>query len=241
MSYSIRSPICLPLISKDFKELINDYKILLKYNPDLIEWRVDKFKNVSLEYILDSLKGINKINNYIPLLFTLRDYDEGGYNKIDDKLKNKILINVIETGLIDIVDYEINNIRKEVYDIKKHCSVNDIKLLLSYHDYQKTPNAEIIYNKLLEGEEKGANIVKVVTMANEYNDVNTLFKVTDKIRMNKFNTPYILIAMGEKGIPSRVLSGLLGSSFIFAEGHSSSAPGQLFIDDLRLIWDKMMF
>jgi len=227
-------------MAQDINELTDNFKILLKYNPDLIEWRADRFNNLNLDIILDSLRIINKINNETPIIFTLRDYNEGGFKRINEELKNKILMNVIETELIDIVDYEMNNIKKEVFDIKKYCLANDIELLLSYHDFNNTPNAEVIYNKLLEGKDKGADIVKVVVMANEYKDVNTLFEVTEKVRINNFNSPYLLIAMGEKGISSRVLYDMLGSAFTFAEGNSSSAPGQLFINDLRLIWDKMM-
>ena len=90
-----------------------------------------------------------------------------------------------------------------------------------------------IYDKLLEAQEKGADIAKMAVMPKNYADVLTLLGATLKARTGAVNIPIITMSMGPEGGVTRVAGGLFGSDLTFAIGKESSAPGQIPISDLR--------
>jgi len=65
-------------------------------------------------------------------------------------------------------------------------------------------------------------------------DVLTLLAATDRARQS-IDIPLISMSMGGVGSLSRMIGWVYGSAATFAVGKSSSAPGQISIEDLRTV------
>jgi 3-dehydroquinate dehydratase-1 len=67
-------------------------------------------------------------------------------------------------------------------------------------------------------------------------DVLTLLAATARAD-EKARIPLISMSMGALGAVTRMIGGVFGSSLSFAVGAASSAPGQIPIADLEIVYD----
>lgn len=186
---------------------------------DLIELRVDMFRDIeNMEKIFEKAKA--KFN--LPILATVRHSLEGGKREIKDRIQiySKIIT------LIDFVDIEIFS--DEAQEIRRISSSHEKIMIASYHRFDKTPNLGELDEFFLKGKQLGADIVKIATMVNGRDDLETLLLFTLKHKNDKV----IVIGMGEKGIPSRIINPIFGSLITYASIKTTSAPGQLFLSDM---------
>lgn len=230
--------ICLPLVSSDIKSLCEDAKMLYLATPDIIEWRVDCFESENIEDIVMGLKALKDEIKDIPLIFTIRDYLEGGKKKVKDESKLKILEAVSKEKLIDIIDIELSKGKEYIKKVKRIIKDSDIKLILSYHNFIKTPESGVILNKILESIKNGADIPKIAVMAESLEDTINLLNTTLEAK-NMLNSPIISMCMGEKGVISRVVGGHYGSDMTFGFLGEASAPGQIKMDALKNLLDNL--
>ncbi|MGM0439864.1 MAG: 3-phosphoshikimate 1-carboxyvinyltransferase [Chlamydiota bacterium] len=101
------------------------------------------------------------------------------------------------------------------------------RLIISYHDHHGTPkDLEGIY-KILKA--AGAEIVKVATMAHSALDALRVL-----LFVKKHQGEVVGIAMGNDGLPSRVLGPIVGNHLDFAalSAKFRTAPGQLSAEEL---------
>jgi 3-dehydroquinate dehydratase/shikimate dehydrogenase len=92
------------------------------------------------------------------------------------------------------------------------------RVILSHHDFTGVPaDLQSLTADMLAS---GAEIVKVGVMASRLSDCLTLRELSRNTR-----APMVLVAMGEAGVPSRVLAGWMGSCWTYAG--DGAAPGQL--------------
>jgi 3-dehydroquinate dehydratase-1 len=106
-------------------------------------------------------------------------------------------------------------------------------MIMSYHNFQSTPGKEALVAKFLEAERLGADIGKVAVMPESPEDVLTLLGAVWQAS-EAGHIPLIGMSMGGFGALSRIVGGVFGSALTFAVGKSSSAPGQIAIEDLRI-------
>ena len=140
---------------------------------------------------------------------------------------------VIESGNVDIIDIELCNDQEFIDTVKGLAQKNDVKLILSYHNFEQTPSEDLIYAKLLEAQTAGADISKFAAMPHSYGDVLTLLNATHKARNGAVQVPIVAMSMGPEGAVTRVAGGLFGSDITFAIGMQASAPGQIPIAKLK--------
>jgi 3-dehydroquinate dehydratase-1 len=227
--------ICLPLVSKNQETLVEQAKELCDLNPDIIEWRVDFFDRVEdIESVVEALKALSETVGEIPIIFTCRHKGEGGQADLTQDQRINIIESSAKTGCIDILDVEMFNDDEFLEKIRNIAKGNDIKLILSHHNFTQTPDEDFIYNKLIEGEKLGADISKLAVMPQNYGDVLTLLNATYRAR-KVVKIPLVTMSMGEVGGITRIAGGLFGSDMSFAVGKESSAPGQVPIKDLQTI------
>lgn len=227
--------ICLPLVSKNKEVLVEQAKEISSLNPDIIEWRVDFFDTVKdVNSVTHALKALSDVIGEIPLIFTCRHIKEGGKADITQEKRIEIIENSLKTGCIDIIDVEMFNDKEFLSKIKSAVNENGAKLILSHHNFNETPDEDFIVNKLVEGEELGADISKIAVMPKNYGDVLKLLNATYRAR-NTVNVPIVTMSMGEIGGITRIGGGLFGSDMSFAVGKESSAPGQIPISDLKTV------
>lgn len=230
--------VCLPLVAADKAELLEQGTYIASLQPDLIEWRSDSFNNIdNTQYVIDSLRELRKAIGNIPVIFTCRCVWEGGAKEIPQSIRKDINIEVLKTGLVDIVDIEISNEIELINEIKTAVQQYGGKLILSCHNFENTPDEQLLINKLKEANNLGADIAKLCVMPKNYNDVLMLLSATLKARVEFVDIPLITIAMGEMGAITRIAGGIFGSDVTFAIGKEISGPGQIPVEDLKKAWE----
>ncbi len=106
------------------------------------------------------------------------------------------------------------------------------KIIVSYHDFEKTPDDIHRIAQMLLG--TGADVIKIATYVNDITESFRLCQLAFDI-----GVPKIVVGMGPKGIPTRVLTRKFGGFLTYAslKRGSGSAPGQLTVDDLRNLYN----
>jgi len=235
--------ICLPLVAGKESEVLSQAGELKQFEPDLVEWRIDYYEHAeNIDQSIVVLKALREKIGNIPLIFTCRMDREGGFKSIHPDKRLELIDAAIESEQIDLVDVEMCNETDFINTVKDACGRYGSRLILSYHNFDQTPDEAFILGKLARAREMGADIAKVAVTPNNYKDVLVLLNATLKARMQYLDIPVIAISMGPEGGVTRLAGGLFGSDLSFAIGKESSAPGQIPIDALRqamaLLYDK---
>lgn len=227
--------ICIPLTGKNREEIIEEMEIVKKSNPDLIEWRVDFFEESdNLERICEMLGTINDSFKQIPVLFTFRTKEEGGEKSIMSEDYVKLLKEVSERRLADIVDVQVFWYGEKSEDFIKELKETGAVVLASSHHFEGTPSVREMSDALYTMENRGADIVKLAVMPQSGKDVCALLEATME-RKEHSNKPMITMSMGQSGMLSRICGELTGSCVTFASGKQASAPGQIKADELKKV------
>ncbi len=235
-----RPLICLPLVGDTRGTVLHEAKELAALRPDLLEWRADGCELVeNREACLSLLQELRGCIGDIPLIFTCRIDLEGGMTKIAREQRLELFVAAMATGNVDIVDVELCNGPQFIQAIKERAQANNVKLILSYHNFTETPSEPFLYAKLVEAQNAGADIAKLAAMPNNYGDVLTLLSATNKARNEIIQCPMVTISMGAEGAISRLAGGLFGSDITFAVGLQSSAPGQIPLQALAGVMEVL--
>ena len=217
--------ICVPVTGVTEKEILHEFRCLNKEDIDLVEFRADYFEFINDRFkvtdLLDKIRGLY----HKPLLFTLRTKKEGGAAHIDNGYYFELNNIIIERKLADLADIEFFPQSEEINYTLYLAEKNQIKTILSHHNFMKTPAVGEITAKINEMSEYG-DIAKIAVMANSEEDVLTLLSASLKIKQEK-KGPFIAIAMGPLGVVSRISCELFGSCMTYASYKEKSAPGQI--------------
>ena len=105
-------------------------------------------------------------------------------------------------------------------------------VILSSHDFEKTPPEEEIFRRLAAMERLGGDIAKLAAMPRTPEDVIALLSATCRAS-RELTCPVITMSMGPLGVVSRVSGRLTGSCLTFGTAGEASAPGQLPAGELE--------
>ncbi|SHI73325.1 type I 3-dehydroquinate dehydratase [Lutispora thermophila] len=232
--------ICVPLASVDEVSILTEIDEVINMKPDVIEWRADYFESIlDVSKVKNILEIIRSKNESIPIIFTCRSHDEGGYRNIDDETRLKLFTDVVDTGFIDVMDVELAFGNERIEKIKSLAIQKDVKLILSYHSFTDTPSENFIVEKIKEQIKNGADISKIAVMPKDQGDVLKLLNATYRAR-KEISNPIIGISMGPIGSITRLTAFVFGSDMTFAAGVNASAPGQLPIEVMRKYIDTII-
>lgn len=234
------SSICTPIIGRTTNDLLQELDhIFSSANvPDLVEWRVDFFHEArNVEAVLQALSAIREKLGEMPLLFTFRAEEEGG-ERVGITLaeKRNLLEHVIKSEQIDILDIELFHEPSYIHTIRELTNMHNVKLIMSYHNFQKTPDRAEMLKKFALAEKYGADFAKLAVMPLRKQDVLTLLAVTEEAN-DIVDIPIITMSMGDIGSLSRMVGWMFGSVLTFGIRGKSSAPGQIPIDHLKEIME----
>ena len=232
--------ICTPLVGKTPEAVLDELLVVLPKQPDIIEWRVDFFEPIAEAATVIEVAGrIRQAAGAIPIIFTCRSVNEGGAPiPLDAAGLVKLYVAVCASRCVDIIDYELSNPAHELDQLRQASRANDVAMIMSYHNFQSTPDAAVIAAKFMEAERLGADIGIVAVMPKSPEDVLTLLGAVWRAS-EAGSIPLIGMSMGGVGSVSRIVGGVFGSALTFAVGKSSSAPGQIAIEDLRVALDTV--
>jgi 3-dehydroquinate dehydratase I len=193
-----------------------------------IQERVDLFE-VRLDLIGPDWPGVAR---YLKKSWIAcnRSKEEGGKGDSNDvkRVEELLWATEIGAGIVDI-EFRTPNISDFVPLIKARA-----KCLISFHDTFGTPS----YNSLISIAESqikaGADICKIVTTANSFEDNLTILKLIKNFPEERI----IAFSMGEQGRISRILSPLAGGYCTYASIRKGreSALGQIPLDEMDRIY-----
>jgi len=207
---------------------------------DLVEWRVDFYEDYSdIDKVKTVLEEIRKVLMNTPIIFTFRSFKEGGAKEVSREYYVQLNKEIIRTKLVDIVDIELFNEEHHIKDIVSVAEENGVAVIISTHDFEKTPSKEEMLEKFQRAVSLGAHIFKLAVMPNSTEDVVNLLDATRIMNECYNNIPIITMAMGKRGLISRISGEVFGSAVTFGAGKSSSAPGQISMEELRRIIDAI--
>jgi 3-dehydroquinate dehydratase-1 len=228
--------ICTPLVGRTFDKLMDELDVVLPKQPDVLEWRVDFFEQIGdSSAVIAAARAIKTKAVGIPLLFTRRSTMEGGERiPLNEGQVLALYEAVCESKSIDLIDYELANDAPNIVRVRTAARASDIKLVLSFHNFSFTPGLETLVAKFLTADQLGADVAKVAVMPRDLDDVLTLLAATREAS-KKLRIPLISMSMGPFGAMTRLFGWTFGSALTFAVGASSSAPGQVPIEDLNTV------
>lgn len=208
--------ICVAISDKDLRKCI-----ALLTEVEMAEIRLDltEFDDEAIDAVFAQ---------DVPLIATCRP---DNYTEKEQYFK---LRRAIEAGAA-YVDIEIeasDEQRNALIDIaKKH----DCKVIISYHNYEKTPGMRELFTIADDCYAKGADVAKLATMVNSKSDNANLMS------LYSLDKPIVALGMGEKGKVSRVVAPLMGSEFTFAAQDNSegTAPGQISYSEMKKLLDSI--
>jgi 3-dehydroquinate dehydratase-1 len=228
--------IIVPLVGTTKEQILQEAELVKDLRPDVVEWRVDCYEDVeNLATVKDLLAQLRDLFVDELLLFTFRSHKEGGNKEISDEFYVELNQAAVFTKNIDLVDVELFTGDKHVNAIVSTAKENGVFVVMSNHDFFKTPAKEEIIYRLRKMQEYGADIPKIAVMPTSVADVITLLDATNTMKSQYVDRPIITMSMGGTGVISRLASEVFGSAFTFGAGKAASAPGQIPVAELRTV------
>ena len=208
-------------------------------NADLIEWRIDFFDQVEdTEKLVETAKKLRQVMGKMPLLTTFRTHFEGGVKKLSEEEYFDICRVLIKEKATDLLDLELFRKTSKLKEIITEAHENNIYIIMSNHDFDKTPATSELERRLTLMKTYGADIAKIAVMPNSARDVLNLLLATDNMKY-KLNCPLITMAMGDLGKVTRISGEVFGSCLTFGTVGDASAPGQIESTNLKGILDTL--
>lgn len=228
--------ICVPIVEKTREAIIGEAEEFDSLPIDMVEWRADWYDRVSdADMVVETLSRLRDTLGNLPLLFTYRTAKEGGARSISEKEYETLSLAVIRSKQADLVDVEAFMGETVVKNLIQEAREAGVKVILSNHDFIKTPEKEEIIEKLIYMQELGADIAKIAVMPQSRGDVLTLMAATSEMKEKHAKIPIVTMSMAQEGIISRLSGEIFGSAMTFGAAKKASAPGQISVEDLSRI------
>ena len=182
------------------------YKVISLKKPD--------FKNISqadiVEIYFDEIpNGIKK-----PIIYKVKTFPN---------------LNTVKK--CQYVDVDIKTPKTIIKKIRE--SNPKIKIIISYHNFEKTPEMKELKSLHEKMKKLGADIVKFAAKANTLADSFGMLEFLSSITQKKQKA--ICLCMEKKGILTRISGQFFGNYLMYftKDGKSSTAPGQITIKEFN--------
>jgi 3-dehydroquinate dehydratase / shikimate dehydrogenase len=218
--------ICIALGFPDAETLLNHARKEYDAGERFFEFRID--------YLPSPEQGIAAIRKFLArhsdctILATCRRHqNHGRYNgSVEEQVR--VLEDAIAAGAqaVDIEIESAENCAERLQSLRAQAYV-----LLSYHNYGGTPPTESILRRMIRVPADG---YKLVTTARKPSDSYRLLGLARAFP----KTPMVLLAMGEPGFSTRVLSPIFGGLYTYAAPNAAegTAAGQVSARQLRHLY-----
>lgn len=213
---------CVSIAENSSNKIKTNLKQALK-KSDYAEVRFDFLKTEDIPQTLENIKDDLK-----KVVCTLRPKPEGGKFEGSEKERVAILKLIAEYNPF-LLDVEFDTIKKNK-ELAKYLKSTKTRLLISWHDFKKTPKFSELKNKMSQMS-KFSNNVKIVTTAKSAKDSTTTLQLYSQNKKNNL----IAFAMGDNGRLSRILCLYLGSPYTYVSLGKPIAPGQFSVDEVKKI------
>jgi 3-dehydroquinate dehydratase-1/3-dehydroquinate dehydratase/shikimate dehydrogenase len=161
------------------------------------------------------------------LLFTNRPvWEGGGFSGMKQERLAPLLTAVQQQAAY--VDLEVRagiELREQLFAEKRETK-SSTRIILSWHDFEATPDSDRLNGVFDQMQSAGADIGKIITTSHNAGDVLRLLSLLETARTSKF--PLICFCMGKQGRISRFATLYLGGymSYVALSEKQATAPGQ---------------
>ena len=205
--------ICVPVKQKKTELIIKNIKKTHNL-ADIIEiWFDELGKNLTQSNV-DKILNSNKK----PIIYK----SSGNPRNIKKILKEKV----------SFIDLDIKTPKTIIGFIKTHFKAT--KIIISCHDFAKTPDTKTLKKIFTTALKKGADIVKIATYAKKIEDSFRILALLSELsQKNKV----IFLCMGKYGTITRTTGHLFGNYLMYAQLtiRDKTAEGQVQAQELRKI------
>src|SRR6266852_8034303 len=232
MALKISFPrICVALGICDPTQLLEDAQREAEANESFLEFRLD--------YLNRPEQGIEIIHSILDrhpgcaILATCRRHqNHGRFNgSVEDQLR---ILSACSAAGAQAVDVEIET--AELATERLPALRDNAKLIVSYHNFEGTPHLDQVMKRMAR---VSADAYKIVTTARKPSDCGRILALA---RSNP-RIPMVVLAMGEPGFATRVLSTSFSGLYTYAAPASAhgTAAGQVSAQSLRRMYriDKL--
>ena len=210
-----QTKIAIPIFQNTKEAVIAVAEDCIDKGADVLEFRMDALDNPNSKEIKEIIEEIN-----FPMIATNRIASEGGSFKGSEEERVNLLLECID--LVDYVDIELQSDDKYISLLNE----GSAKTIISYHDFEKTPDLDEI-DYIVEKEKELGDIAKVAFMPKDLDDTLKVLAILSHYS----NT--IAISMSDLGSYTRVMASKFNSPITFAAGTDVTAPGQIDIETMK--------
>jgi 3-dehydroquinate dehydratase/shikimate dehydrogenase len=214
---------------------------------DLVELRLDCLEPSEL----DALSHPRELDALLrqsprPLILTLRPSEQGGARSLDLDERAQLWTRLCqsasgteettaeeETTQDHFADLELDLLETLKQETLARLARRFV-LICSHHDFKGVPpSLDEIYERMTK---TPARIFKIAVLANVVADSLPIFRLLERARAER--RELIAVAMGEAGIPTRILAPSRGAYLTYGslDATQATAPGQLSAAQLRRIY-----
>lgn len=224
----------VPITAKTAEQALAQAKVIADNpNVDIAEFRIDLLDFVSNNKAVITLgKQLNQILKDKPLIATIRTANEGGKLKVSDAEYEKIYTEYLKQPFMQLLDIEMFREQNSVKKLTKLAHQKNVLVIMSNHDFDKTPTQQEIEQRLLKQDQLGADVLKIAVMPKSKHDVMTLMNATLNVSEHS-QKPLLTMSMGRLGTISRIATANMGGSMSFGMIGEASAPGQIDVAQLK--------
>ncbi|MEK7528205.1 MAG: type I 3-dehydroquinate dehydratase [Patescibacteria group bacterium] len=198
--------VCIPIRERSSGRAISFIKKAEK-SADIIEIWLEQISDIDLKKLIKASKK--------PILA------KGGF----DLLKQAISAGARYVDL-DIGERDLAKKVRLLQTLNRRAEV-----IVSYHNFQKTPSIDELVRTAKRVYSAGADIVKVATNIKKVSDISILLELLARMDGKKM----ICIGMGERGRLTRIMLSVAGSflTYVALDSRHRTAPGQYTLKEFQ--------
>lgn len=234
-----RPLVCVPVVEHKEEDIYQAAKSAVSQETEVLEWRMDWFAEVfQWERTKHTMRNLQEICGDVILLCTFRSRQQGGEKDISEDRYLELLERAAQSRYADLLDVEAcqltdaPSVMRMLHDLGQ-------TVIGSQHYFSHTPETEQMRQDIMGMRWAGADIGKLAVMPHSPSDVARLLEVTAQMKEEYPEYPLVTMAMGGLGAVSRISGQVFGSCMTFASGGKASAPGQMPVEDVRWMLDKL--
>ena len=196
----------------------------LETTPDYVEFRIDSSAN--------PLEQLSEYGGSIPLIVSC---GSGSGNSDERDACLEPLVQASKFKIVEKVDLRLEAV-SDVAHVLDDFHENDVEIIISYYNYDNTPNESELLQVIEEGGEHG-DIVKIVTFANDPGDAVTLLRaLSSATESGQMVAGY---ALGDIGRHTRTMGPFYGSKLCYGWVEDSDVePGEIKLGHLDELLDS---
>ncbi len=217
--------ICGIVFASEEEDALREIDTAVELGADLVELRLDSISDA------DFSKLIN--HKETPKIVT----DLAGKRNTEDRVRTLKKTIALHPDYVDVnLDFELGNEARD--DLISLAKRHGVKVICSFHDYDKTPPESRLLSVISEMRGIGTDVGKIAVKANSVRDCNLVLNLISKSA--EIGLPLIAISTGDLGSFTRLLGPIYGSFLTYAPISSDKVSlGQIPLEEMVSIYKRL--